>query len=221
MGTRRHGRKAILLVIAGGLGLTAPGTTAALATTAPLTTAPTAAAPAFTAVLTTAPLTAAPAHTAALTTAPLTASATVPDDDIRFAPVWYAPADLAAFAEIRRRQETAWAHGDAKGYASIYTPDADLVNILGEHLHSRQTITAKLQQYFNTQLKNTRLLEMDERIRFVSPTMAIIVRKSCVLYNKETACRPDTLSINTNVAVKNAGLWQIASFQNTLIRPHR
>ncbi|GAA1276329.1 hypothetical protein GCM10009677_32510 [Sphaerisporangium rubeum] len=216
MGIRRHGRKAILLVIAGGLGLTAPGTTAALATTAPFTTALATAAPASTT-----PLAAAPAFTAVLTTAPLTASATAPDDDIRFAPVWYTPADLAAFAEIRRRQETAWAHGDAKGYASIYTPDADLVNILGEHLHSRQTITTKLQQYFNTQLKNTRLLEMDERIRFVSPTMAIIVRKSCVLYNKETACRPDTLSINTNVAVKNSGLWQIASFQNTLIRPHR
>ncbi|MEO3811795.1 SgcJ/EcaC family oxidoreductase [Sphaerisporangium sp. B11E5] len=184
MGIRRHGRKAIFLMIAGGLGLAVHSTAAV------------------------------PAVAAAIT-----AKASTPDDDIRFAPLWYTPADLAAFARIRQQQESAWARGDAKGYAAIYTPDADLVNIMGEHLHSRQTIATKLQQYFNTQLKNTRLLEMDEKVRFVSPTMAIIVRKSCVLYNKEKACRPDTLSINTNVAVKSSGQWQIASFQNTLIRP--
>jgi uncharacterized protein (TIGR02246 family) len=185
MGIRRHGRKAICLAIAGGLGLVVSGTAATPATAAPVTT-----------------------------------KASTPDDDVRFAPpFWYSPADLVAFARIRQQQETAWARGDAKSYAAIYTPDADLVNIMGEHLHGRPTIATKLQQYFNTQLKNTRLLEMDEKVRFVSPTMAIIVRKSCVLYNKEKACRPDALSINTNVAVKSSGHWQIASFQNTLIRP--
>ncbi|MFC6079935.1 SgcJ/EcaC family oxidoreductase [Sphaerisporangium aureirubrum] len=195
MGIRRHGRNAISLVIAGGLGLAVPGTGGlAVPGSEGLAVPGTAAA-------------------ASITTS-------TPHDDVHFAsPAWHNPTDLVAFARIRQQQETAWARGDAKGYAAIYTPDADLVNILGEHLHSRQTITTKLQQYFNTQLKNTRLLEMDEKIRFVSPTMAIIVRKSCVLYNKEKACRPDTLSINTNVAVKSSGQWQIASFQNTLIRP--
>ncbi|MDH2428257.1 SgcJ/EcaC family oxidoreductase [Sphaerisporangium sp. TRM90804] len=127
--------------------------------------------------------------------------------------------DLAAFTKMRQHQEAAWARGDGKAYASIYSPDADLVNILGEHLHGRATIATKLQQYFNTQLKNTRLLEMDDKVRFITPTMAVIVRKSCVLYNQEKACRPDALSINTNVAVKQAGQWMITSFQNTLIRP--
>ncbi|MFC4585814.1 SgcJ/EcaC family oxidoreductase [Sphaerisporangium corydalis] len=127
--------------------------------------------------------------------------------------------DLAAFEKIRLQQESAWARGDGVAYAAIYSPEADLVNITGEHLHSRRTIATKLQEYFNKQLKKTRLLKLEETVRFIAPTMAVIVRKGCVLYGAEKVCRPDTLSINTSVAVKDAGQWTITSFQNTLVRP--
>ncbi|WP_214416288.1 SgcJ/EcaC family oxidoreductase [Sphaerisporangium fuscum] len=127
--------------------------------------------------------------------------------------------DLAAFEEIRRTQEAAWARGDAKSYAATYTEDADLINILGEHLHSRAGITEGIQRHLDHELKNTRLHGYGEQVRFLSPTMAVIVRKGCVLYGTETACRPDTLSINTSLAVKSAGRWLLSTFQNTLVRP--
>jgi uncharacterized protein (TIGR02246 family) len=127
--------------------------------------------------------------------------------------------DLVALRHIWERQAEAWARGDGNAYAMNYTPDADLVNIKGEHLHTRPVIASQIQRYFNNQLKNTHLLRMEEKVRLLSPTMAIIVRKDCVLYGAEKSCRPDTLSVNTSVAVKRLGRWMITSFHNTLVMP--
>ncbi|GAA3824536.1 hypothetical protein GCM10022226_51540 [Sphaerisporangium flaviroseum] len=127
--------------------------------------------------------------------------------------------DLTALRHIWERQAEAWARGDGNAYAMNYTPDADLVNIKGEHLHSRPVIATQIQRYFNNQLKNTHLLRLEEKVRLISPTMAIIVRKDCVLYGAEKSCRPDTLSLNTSVAVKHLGKWMITSFHNTLVMP--
>ncbi|MEU8271407.1 SgcJ/EcaC family oxidoreductase [Sphaerisporangium sp. NPDC049002] len=130
----------------------------------------------------------------------------------------HADTDLTALRRIWEQQADAWARGDAGAYARIYTTDADLINIRGEHLHSRDSIATKIQYYFNNQLKNTHILRMEEEVRFLSPTTALILRKDCVLYGAETACRPDTRSINTSLAVKHAGRWMVTSFHNTLMR---
>ncbi|MFC4533014.1 SgcJ/EcaC family oxidoreductase [Sphaerisporangium dianthi] len=125
--------------------------------------------------------------------------------------------DLAVLSDIWRRQAEAWVRGDATAYAAVYTPDADLVNIKGEHLHGRAVIAARLKHYFGNQLKDTRLLRLTEKIRMVSPLTAVIIRKDCVLYAAETDCRPANLSINSSVVVKRGGHWFIESFHNTLV----
>ncbi|MGW4641289.1 SgcJ/EcaC family oxidoreductase [Sphaerisporangium sp. NPDC004334] len=127
--------------------------------------------------------------------------------------------DAAALGDIWRRQAEAWGKGDAAAYAAMYTPDADLVNIKGEHLHGRSVIAARIGYYFNNRLKNTQIMRLAESVRMVAPLTAIIVRKDCVLYAAETACRPSNLSINSSVAVKRQGHWLIESFQNTLVSP--
>ncbi|RCG27297.1 SgcJ/EcaC family oxidoreductase [Sphaerisporangium album] len=159
---------------------------------------------------------------AALLTGPRPVGATSADNPAAASrtPATAADSDLVALRRIWERQAEAWARGDGAAYARIYTADADLVNIKGEHLRNRPVIAARLQFYFNNDLKNTHILRLDERVRLVSPTMAIIVRKDCVLYGAERSCRPDTLSINTSVAVKDAGQWLITSFHNTLVQPH-
>ena len=59
-------------------------------------------------------------------------------------------ADLAAFERIRREQEGAWARGDAAAYAAKYAPEADLINITGEHLHGRNLIATRMKNYLGT-----------------------------------------------------------------------
>lgn len=132
-----------------------------------------------------------------------------------------AGSDLAALQELRQRQEDAWARGDAAGYAAVYTPDADLITFNGDHLRTRAGIEEGMGYYFTTYLRGTRLLQRDERIRFVEPDLVVIVRQGCVLWPGETACSAEALSVNTNVAVRRHGRWLYTSFQNTRIRPLR
>ena len=129
--------------------------------------------------------------------------------------------DLAALRELRQHQEAAWALGDAQAYAAVYTTDADLVTFNGDHLSTRAGIEQGMGYYFTTYLRGTSLLQQDERIRFVEPDLAIIVRRGCVLWPGESACTEEALSVNTNIAVKRHGRWLYTSFQNTRVRPLR
>jgi uncharacterized protein (TIGR02246 family) len=129
--------------------------------------------------------------------------------------------DLAALQELRRHQEQAWERGDARAYAAVYTPDADLVTFNGDHLSTRAGIEEGMGYYFTTYLRGTRLLQQDERVRFVEPDVAVIVRRGCVLWPGESACTDEALSVNTNVAVKHHGRWLYTVFQNTRVRPLR
>jgi uncharacterized protein (TIGR02246 family) len=129
--------------------------------------------------------------------------------------------DLAALRDLRDRQDEAWARGDARAYAALYTPDADLVTFNGDHMSTRAGIEEGMGYYFTTYLRGTRLLQQDERIRFVESDLAVIVRSGCVLWPGESACTDEALSVNTNVAVKRHGRWLYTSFQNTRVRPLR
>lgn len=129
--------------------------------------------------------------------------------------------DVAALQELRERQDRAWAQADATAYAAVYTTDADLVTFNGDHMSGRAEIEEGMGYYFENYMKGTRLLQKDERIRFPEPDVAVIVRTGCVLWEEQTACTDEALSVNTNVAVKRDGRWLYTSFQNTRIRPIR
>lgn len=128
-------------------------------------------------------------------------------------------ADQAAFNRLRAQQEDAWAHGDGAAWAATFTQDGDMVTFNGDHLHGHEQITTRMQHYFDTYLQGTRLLMLTEQTRYVEPDTAIIVRTGCVLWNNETTCTDDALSVNTNVLVERHGRWLQTSFQNTRIRP--
>ncbi|WP_214416287.1 SgcJ/EcaC family oxidoreductase [Sphaerisporangium fuscum] len=128
-----------------------------------------------------------------------------------------ADTDRAALAQLYQRQADAWAKGDAKTYAQTYTPDADFVNVTGEHMHTRAEIAERYEGFLHKQLKNTRILTMEERIDMLSPSLALILRKGCVLFGAERTCHPNTLSWNTSLVVKQAGQWLVRSFHNTLV----
>ncbi|HEX6356558.1 SgcJ/EcaC family oxidoreductase [Actinophytocola sp.] len=127
--------------------------------------------------------------------------------------------DQAAFDRLRGQQEDAWQRGDAAAWAATFTRDGDMVTFNGDHLSGRQHITTRMQHYFDTYLSGTRLLMLTEQVRYTEPDTAIIVRTGCVLWNQETTCTDEALSVNTNVLIKRHGQWAQTSFQNTRIRP--
>jgi uncharacterized protein (TIGR02246 family) len=127
--------------------------------------------------------------------------------------------DQAAFNRLRSQQDDAWARGDGAAWAATFTQDGDMVTFNGDHLHGRDQITTRMQHYFDAYLRDTRLLMLTEQTRYVEPDTVIIVRTGCVLWDEETTCTDEALSVNTNVLVNRHGRWLQTSFQNTRIRP--
>src|ERR1041384_8201747 len=106
--------------------------------------------------------------------------------------------DLAAFERIRQQQEDGWFEEDGAKFAATFTENADLVTFNGDHLTTRQGIAAGMQYYFDTYIDHTKLHALDEHIRYVNPSMVVIVRTGCQLVPPSTECRSDSLSRNTN-----------------------
>lgn len=127
--------------------------------------------------------------------------------------------DLAAFAHILRRQEAAWAAEDGAAFAATFTEDADLVTFNGDHLVTRQGIAAGMQHAFDRYIPPSRIVRLDEHIRYVEPDLVVIVRTSCIIDAGQDACRSGSDSRNTNVLRKRHGQWLQTSFQNTRIQP--
>lgn len=155
------------------------------------------------------------AATVALTAGAAPAAAQAPADPT---PTADGRADaLAAFARIRDQQADAWYREDGAAFAATFTPEADVVTFNGDHLRTREGIATGMQYYFDNFIDHTRLLTLDEHVRFAGPNLAVIVRTGCQLVPPSTTCRPDSLSRNTNVLVRRHGRWLQESFQNTRV----
>jgi uncharacterized protein (TIGR02246 family) len=127
--------------------------------------------------------------------------------------------DLAAFEEILRRQEAAWAAEDGRAFAATFTEDADVVTFNGDHFAGRAAIAAGMQHAFDHYIPPSRIVRLGEHIRFGGPDLAFIVRTSCIINEGQQECRPGSLSRNTNVLRKRHGVWLQTSFQNTRVQP--
>jgi uncharacterized protein (TIGR02246 family) len=126
---------------------------------------------------------------------------------------------LAAFERILKQQEAAWAAEDGAAFAATFTEDADLVTFNGDYLVTRQGIAAGMQHAFDNYIPPSRIVRLDEHVRFVEPDLAIVVRTSCIIDAGQEACRSGSHSRNTNVLRMRDGYWLQTSFQNTRIEP--
>jgi uncharacterized protein (TIGR02246 family) len=128
-------------------------------------------------------------------------------------------ADEAALADLERRHVEAWGR-DGAAFAATFTEDADFVDVMGGHIHSREAIAQSLQAGFDTFMAGTRLSEPQQRtVRFPIPDVAVVVTSgNCVLRPGENRCGPEDVSIQTKVAVKHDGQWLFTTFQNNRIR---
>jgi len=59
-------------------------------------------------------------------------------------PINAAPGDQAKIIELQQKQAAAWNVHDIQAYSSLFTADADVVNVLGWHWHSRSELQEKL-----------------------------------------------------------------------------
>ncbi|GAB3969576.1 SgcJ/EcaC family oxidoreductase [Actinoallomurus acanthiterrae] len=128
-----------------------------------------------------------------------------------------------AILELGRGLQDAWNRNDAKGYASLFTDDADFVAWTGEYGQGRQAIEDGHRPLFEGPLAGSRMVLVDddadsarpESLRFVRPDVAIMVTSGVVTLADQNATGADHESVQTFVLTKTDGHWQAAAFHNT------
>ena len=112
-----------------------------------------------------------------------------------------------------------WNRGSAAAFAAPFTDDADFVAFDGTRFHGRDEIARFHAPLFRTHLRGTQLMGDVTDIRFVGPDVAVVHARGGTIPRGKRQPAPERDSVQTLVAVRRDGRWQLAAFQNTRVRP--
>jgi uncharacterized protein (TIGR02246 family) len=124
----------------------------------------------------------------------------------------------AAVRGLYQQFMDAWNRGSGADLAAVFTPDGDLVGFDGTHLKGRQVIAAHNQRLFDKWLRGTRLVGQVTDLKFLGPDVAVMHAVGGTVLRGKRAPSPERDSIQTLVATRTGGAWQLAAFQNTRLR---
>ena len=133
-------------------------------------------------------------------------------------------AERRAILELGQALQDAWNRGDAVGYASLFTDDANFVAWNGTYGRGRQAIEDGHRRLFDGPLAGSRMLLVEAvdaesappgSLRFVRPDVAIMVISGVVTLAGQSATGPDHESVQTFVLIKNGSRWRVTAFHNT------
>jgi len=132
--------------------------------------------------------------------------------------------EMMAHHEITTLLESmfrAWNRGDLEAYTNFWREDADLVNVLGKHLHGRAAILAELRTLHAFRFKGTRISNLEHTTKLLSPDIAV-VRVNWEMQETNLAPGEDPSGrtrhgIFTHIAQRMKNGWQLIASQNTEI----
>ena len=131
--------------------------------------------------------------------------------------------ETAIRASVMGFQE-AWNHHDMKAMGSLFTEDADLINVGGMHWRGSTNIVKALAVFHRTMFAKWEIHLHDMTIRFIAPDVAVAVSKengSGVITMPDGHTESPTGSqMNTFVVVKRDGVWKLTHCHNTKIDPN-
>jgi uncharacterized protein (TIGR02246 family) len=128
-------------------------------------------------------------------------------------------ADETALRQLFQAQTEAWAAGDAEAYAALFTEDADYIAFDGVNQKGRAAIIASHKPLFEKFLKGSRLTGDLVNICFLAPNVALVHAIGSIIDAGRSTPKPERLSSQTMVAVKENGEWRFRAFHNTRVRP--
>jgi len=114
--------------------------------------------------------------------------------------------DEAGIRKVFAEFAEAWAKDDAKGMASYWAADGDLINPQGKRANGRAEIEALLADEHATMFKGTQITFGEGTIHFVKPDVAVFT----TTYEVPGAHGPDMIAkggLLTAVMVKKNGKW--------------
>ena len=111
--------------------------------------------------------------------------------------------------------EDGWNAGDSAKFASPFMADADYVIVNGQHIRTRAVIDFGHKQIFGAIYKGSKNKAEIKQIRFLRPDVAVIHVEWTLLYGEKLENK--NRAMNSIVALRNSGKWEIAAFHNTPI----
>ena len=127
--------------------------------------------------------------------------------------------DESAVRALYQQLMDGWNKGSGDAFAAAFTEDGDLVAFDGTHFEGREEIAPFHQQLFDKWLKGSRLVGEVKDVRFLGPDVAVMHAVGSTVMRGKSEPSPERDSIQTLVAVREAGEWRLAAFQNTRVRP--
>ena len=127
--------------------------------------------------------------------------------------------DEMAVRQLFQAQMAAWDAGDAEAYGALFTEDADYLAFDGVNQKGRAAIVAGHKPLFEKFLKGSRLTGDIVSLCFLAPDVAIAHTMGSIIDAGRSTPKPERLSSQTMIAVKQNGIWRFKAFHNTRIRP--
>lgn len=127
--------------------------------------------------------------------------------------------DEVAVRDLYRELMAGWNQGSGAAFAAVFAEDGDLVAFDGTHFQGRGVIAPFHQELFDKWVKGTRLVGRVADVRFLSPDVALLHATGGTVKRGRSAPAPEQDSIQTLIATRQGGVWHLAAFQNTRLRP--
>ncbi len=127
--------------------------------------------------------------------------------------------------QIIQGQETAWNAGDGLAWASVFTDDADYINVLGDVFQGRDEIARQHVFILGGPYKGSHLRITIRKITEPAPNIAVIeteydLTRFNVLAPGIAPTSPGLLKSRMRyVALKQGDQWKFIAAQNTAIQP--
>lgn len=114
----------------------------------------------------------------------------------------------------------AFTRHDARAWAKLCTPDAQLVTVRGESMNGVGEIERGLTTIFQTRGRNVTLKTLGVAVRFIRPDVALahVTNELSGLVSPDGQTLPPHQELSIRVLVKDQGVWRITAFHNTILQ---
>jgi uncharacterized protein (TIGR02246 family) len=135
------------------------------------------------------------------------------------------PADTRSDEESIRKVIVEMTEGfnshDGAAASRMYLPNAPLVTVRGEVMQGQAEIERGLSAIFATRAKAATHKTLNVSIRFLRPDIALahVTNELSGLVAPDGQALPSHQELSLRVFTKADGVWKVAAFHNTMIRP--
>ena len=119
---------------------------------------------------------------------------------------------------IAERLEASWNAGDGKGFASVFAPDADFVNVRGEIHRGRGSIASGHEFIFSTIYQGSKVHYDVVAARLLADGV-ILAQSTALLQVPGGPLAGEHRAVQSLVLAQTGDDWEVASFHNTFIAP--